>query len=99
MKRALNLFILNNIKFCLFSIKLQTKINVRPFVVHRIFFQRLALFMMILVTYKIIHLLQALKMQIFQQFCSSWQDFIWHSASRGISAMPEFLVDRNYHLT
>jgi len=38
MKRALNLFILNNIKFCLFSIKLQTKINVRPFVVHRIFF-------------------------------------------------------------
>jgi len=28
----------------------------------------------------------------FVHLCSSWQDFNWHSASRGLSAIAEVLV-------
>ena len=44
------------------------------------------------VTFKVIHLLPAFLNGIFVQLCSSWQDFISHSASRGPSAISEFLV-------
>jgi len=36
-------------------------------------------------TLKVIHLLQADSDVVFAQFCSNWQDFNWHSASRGPS--------------
>jgi len=32
---------------------------------------------------------------LFLHFCSSWQDFDWHSASRGPSAAAELLVSNN----
>ena len=41
----------------------------------------------------LIHLLQVLSNVIFfVQLCSSWQDFNWHSASRGSSAIAQLLV-------
>jgi len=32
------------------------------------------------------------KMHFFIQLWSNWQDFNWHSASRGLSAIAELLV-------
>jgi len=45
------------------------------------------------VTFKVICLLQSFSRVIFfEQMCSCWQDFIWHSASRGASAIAELLA-------
>jgi len=37
---------------------------------------------------------QAFQMWFFVQLCSNWQDFDWHSASRGPSAVAELLVTK-----
>ena len=37
-------------------------------------------------------LLQVIQMWFFVQLCCNWQDFNWHSASRGPSALAELLV-------
>jgi len=58
---------------------------------------------MTLSDFKAIHVLQALLNGMFcVQLCSSWQDFNWHSASRGFSAIAELLsvtVMFHYKLT
>ena len=40
--------------------------------------------------------MQAFQIWCFAQICSSWQDFNWHNASRGFSAIAELLVWKGY---